>query len=367
MSMSVSEKQLTDFYKQIVEGLADAVLLLDEELHLKYTNPAGEMLFELSSKRLKGMNIDELFPGDSKLVNAVRNAQLSGNPFTERSIRVNLANMRSCVADCVVTSLRESPGQKAPVLIELTAIDRSRRISRDENQYMQSNALRSLVRGLAHEIKNPLSGLRGAAQLLDRELHSAELKEFTSIIIEEADRLRALVNRLLGPSSLPQKTRINVHEVTERVRSLAISDERAEDKKLKIVTDYDPSIPELTADRDQLIQALLNIVGNAIEAANTGGTIRITTRTIRQFTIAHKRHKLVCRIDIRDDGPGIAPELQETIFLPMVTNRAEGSGLGLSIAQSLIQQHQGMIQCESEPGNTVFRVYLPLNSKDSIN
>jgi two-component system nitrogen regulation sensor histidine kinase GlnL len=210
---------------------------------------------------------------------------------------------------------------------------------------------------LAHEVKNPLGGLRGAAQLLERELPDEGLKEYTNIIIGEADRLRNLVNRMLGPNTLPQRSRLNIHEVIEHVRQLM---QVEVPDTVRFNTDYDPSIPEVSADRDQLIQALLNIVRNAVQALENKGSITLRTRTLRQFTIGHTRHKLVCQVDIIDDGPGIPEHTLETIFFPMVTTRAEGTGLGLSIAQSLIQQHDGIILCESQPGKTIFSVLLPI-------
>jgi two-component system nitrogen regulation sensor histidine kinase GlnL len=201
--------------------------------------------------------------------------------------------------------------------------------------------------------------VRGAAQLLERELPSKDLKEFTNIIIGEADRLQSLVDRMLGPNKLPKKEPLNIHQVLEHVRQLVnvgINDD------IKIITDYDPSIPDLIADRDQLIQAILNIVGNAVQALDDKGEIILSTRAVRQFTIGHVFHKLVCRIDIIDNGPGIAEDMIENIFYPMVTGRAEGTGLGLSISQSLINQHGGLIQCESQPGRTKFSLLIPFES-----
>jgi len=349
-----------ELYKQIVEGLTNAVLLLDNDLRLGYVNPAGEILFEVSSHRLKGTNIDELFTNDQGLIDEIRYALVTGNPFTQRERDITLMNRRILTADCVVTPLLDAKDrtnvEKRLMLIELNSLTRGIRISRDEHQYVQSNAMRAMIRGLAHEIKNPLGGLRGAAQLLERELHDDSLKEYTNIIIGEADRLRNLVNRLLGPNKPPQREPINVHEITEHITQL-LNAEKPDN--VRILHDYDPSIPEVEADHDQLIQAILNIAVNALNAVGNEGTITFKTRALRHYTIGQTHHKLVCKIDIIDDGPGIPEDMSETIFIPMVTSRANGSGLGLSISQSLIQQHGGMIQCKSEPGNTVFSVYLP--------
>lgn len=358
--------QHIEIYKQIVEGLTNAVLLLNRDLQLEYINPAGEILFDVSMHRLKGISIDEIFSEDQHLTNEIRQALTSGNPFTERELELTLLNRRIITTDCVVTPLLDTKDKsntdKRLMLIELNSMNRGMRITRDENQFAQSNALRAMVRGLAHEIKNPLGGLRGAAQLLERELSDEDLKEFTNIIIGEADRLRNLVNRLLGPNTPPQREPINVHEITEHLMQLLKIDKP---EKVNIVHDYDPSIPDINADRDQLIQALLNISVNALHAVGDNGTITFKTRTKRQITIGQTRHKLACQIDIIDDGPGIPEDMLETIFFPMVTNRADGSGLGLSISQTLIQQHQGIIQCKSKPGRTVFSVLLPFKNSQT--
>ncbi len=238
-------------------------------------------------------------------------------------------------------------------MVELTQLDRHLRIAREENLLEQHQVARQLVRGLAHEIKNPLGGLRGAAQLLERELVDEDLKEYTRIIIGEADRLRGLVNRMLGPNQLPQMRTCNIHQIVEHVRNLVAAEEHAE---LTLIRDYDPSIPDFRADPEQLIQALLNIVRNAAQALQGKGQIILRTRAQRQITIGQKRHKLVVRVDVIDNGPGIPDEMLETIFYPMVTGHAEGTGLGLSIAQSLVNVHGGTIECSSRPGHTEFTI-----------
>ena len=354
--------QLIDLYKQITEGLTTSVLLFNQALQLEYINPAGEILLEASRSRLKGSSIDDIFSRNESLTDDIRTSLKSGNPFTQRELSLTLSNGRIVAVDCIVTPLSDYKArQKQMMLIELHELNRGIRISREEHHATQSSAMRTLLRGIAHEIKNPLGGLRGAAQLLEREIDDPSLKEFTAIIIGEADRLRNLVNSLLGPTTLPQRVRLNIHEVTEHVSQL-INTQKTE--KIDVLHDYDPSIPELYADRDQLIQALLNISVNALNALEDKGKITFRTRTIRQVNIGHKRHKLVCQVDIIDDGPGVPEDMQETIFFPMVTNRAEGSGLGLSISQSLIQRHDGLIQCTSEPGHTIFRVLLPIENQN---
>ena len=351
-----------DFYKQILEGLTNSVLLLDRSLRVAYINPSGEMLFESSAQRLLGLKIGELINEAPQLKEEIKLAQISGQPFAQRGLELTLFNRRVVTTDFVVTpmiDIKEKNSSKRMMLIEMFASHRGDRISRDEHQAVQSNAIRAMIRGLAHEIKNPLGGLRGAAQLLERELHDDELKEFTNIIIGEADRLRNLVNRLLGPNKPTVRRNVNIHEITERVSQLINVDKPP---SVELLHDYDPSIPEIEADRDQLIQALLNIAVNAIFAVGERGVITIRTRTKRQITIGHVRHKLACQIDIIDNGPGVPEDMLETIFFPMVTSRADGSGLGLSISQSLIQQHGGIIACNSEPGLTIFSVLLPVNN-----
>jgi two-component system nitrogen regulation sensor histidine kinase GlnL len=250
------------------------------------------------------------------------------------------------------------------LVVEIRPLDRLLRISREEAILSSQQMTQVMVRGLAHEIKNPLGGLRGAAQLLARELESEHLLDYTNVIIEEADRLRNLVDRLLSTPRRLLREPVNIHEVLERVRQLVEAETQGE---LPIQRDYDPSIPELTGDREQLIQALLNVARNAQQALcdTPAPEIRFRTRTQRQFTIGNQRHRLVCQIDICDNGPGVPPDIVDNIFFPMISGRAEGSGLGLAIAQGIISQHQGLIECNSKPGNTVFSILIPLeNSND---
>jgi two-component system nitrogen regulation sensor histidine kinase GlnL len=245
-------------------------------------------------------------------------------------------------------------------IVELQQIDRHLRIRREERLLTQQALTRDVVRGLAHEIKNPLGGLRGAAQLLQSELHSQELREYTQVIIQEADRLQELVNRMLGPNRRPTYAAVNIHNVLERVRKLVLAESG---ERINVRRDYDPSIPELQADSDQLIQAMLNVIRNAVRAISDTGNITLRTRVHRNLTIANQRNRLTVEINIIDDGPGIPSEIADTLFLPMVTAGTGGIGLGLSIAQSLINQHQGLIECRSREGETVFTIYLPISEQ----
>jgi len=354
--MTPVDGQKTELLQQVMDGLATAILLINRDLKLLLINPAGEMLLRSTFNHLHETPIRDWFPYSGAFAERIQQAFESTLPFHERELTLHIPMQGSITVDCMVTPVNTDQQGARNILLELTPLDRNIRISREENQLSQNNAIRALVRGLAHEIKNPLGGIRGAAQLLERELDSEELKEYTQVIIGEADRLRNLVNRLLGPSSLPQMANVNVHEVTERVRQIVEAG-----SSIEIIKDYDPSIPPLFVDRDHLIQSLLNIVGNATQAMEgRAGNITIRTRTDRQVTIGTTRHKLVCLIEVIDNGAGIAPEMLESIFFPMVTTRASGSGLGLPIAQSLVHQNGGLISCESEPGNTVFRLILPI-------
>ena len=357
--MEDTENSRGTIYKHILEGLSSAVLLFDQDLRLDYINPTGEMLFEASANRLQNMALDELISsGDSKLRESIYHAFATSHPVTERETCINFPGNRTATVDCAITPLRDSHDRKS-LLLELQQIDRTLRISREENQLSQNKSIRALLRGMAHEVKNPLGGIRGAAQLLERELPNDSLREYTSVIIEEADRLRNLVNRMLGPNAIPNRTMLNIHEIIHHVEQLVSIEQ---EKEINFNNDYDPSIPELYADRDQLIQALLNIVGNAAEH----GQITVRTRAVRKFTIGHTIYKLVCQIDVIDNGPGIEKDMMEKIFFPMVTTRADGTGLGLPLAQSLIQQHDGIIQCHSEPGNTMFSILIPIKSEKEV-
>ena len=345
----------------LLDNLTTAVLLLDAQLQLEYMNPAAEMLLGVSGQRSRGQFISELCNEVPDGLPALRQAVASGHPFTKREAQLLSVSGQQLVVDYAATPI---PGLSGLLLLlELHPRDRLLRITKEEAQLAKQETTRLLVRGLAHEIKNPLGGIRGAAQLLARELPDEGLKDYTNVIIEEADRLRNLVDRMLGSNKLPQLAPVNIHEVLARVCSLVEAESQG---RLRLERDYDPSIPELYADREQLIQALLNIVRNAMQAIfaqkppHPPGRILLRTRALRQFTIGHQRHRLVCRVEVIDNGPGIDPALQDTLFYPMVSGRADGTGLGLAIAQNILNQHQGLIECESQPGRTVFSLFLPL-------
>ncbi|MBA1146633.1 nitrogen regulation protein NR(II) [Ectothiorhodospiraceae bacterium WFHF3C12] len=340
----------------LLENLATAVVLIDEHYRVDYLNPAAEVLFRVSTRQTNGQDIRKVVPGFAKLTDAIDRAVAQGATYTERETQIAAGPEHYITVECSVT-----PMENGRILLELTALDRHLRISKEHRLIAQNRAIRELIRGLAHEIKNPLGGIRGSAQLLDRELDHDELREYTQVIISEADRLQALVNGLLGPDAQPEKRLVNIHQILERVRHLVQAEAP---KGVQISRDYDPSIPDIQVAPDQLIQAVLNIVRNAMQAVGKDGRILLRTRTQRLFTIGNITHKLVARIDIVDNGPGIAPEFQDQIFYPMVTTRAQGSGIGLSIAQTLVSQHGGLVECSSQPGNTTFTISLPLEERD---
>jgi two-component system nitrogen regulation sensor histidine kinase GlnL len=351
----------TQLASSILGNLNTAVLLFDAELRLCYINPAGELLLAVSANAVLGKGAGELVTCPAEPVEVrLRDSLDTRQPFTEREVELCRPDGDLIRVNCTVLPLHQFESD-AQLLMELHQVDRQIRITREEHLISQHQATQALLKGLAHEIKNPLGGLRGAAQLLERELPSQELREYTRIIIDEADRLQGLLNRMLGPNQLPQLRDVNIHHVLEHVRGLLTAEYPTGPA---IIRDYDPSIPDLRADSDRLIQALLNIARNGAEAAGDAGELSFRTRVLRQFTLGNDLHRLVLRVEIADTGPGIPEKLLERIFFPMVSGRAGGTGLGLPIAQELINQHGGLIECESRPGSTRFFVYLPLEAHE---
>ena len=344
--------------------LATAVVLVDAGLSVHYMNPAAENLFEMSSKNVTGQSLDNLFTDTAVLLGAIEYARANNCSYTEHDLELEVTGRARLHLSCTVTPT-ELPGGDAhsnELLLEFRHIEQQLRIAREERLLDQSQANRELIRNLAHEIKNPLGGIRGAAQLLDHELERPNLHEYTQVIMKEADRLQSLMDRLLTPHRLPQPGPINVHEVLERVRSLLLAEYP---RGISIRRDYDVSLPLLKGDKEQLIQAVLNIARNAAQAiavaALADGEIRLRTRVLRQVTLARRRYRHALVIEITDNGPGVPQELQERIFHPLVSGREGGSGLGLTLAQSFVNQHHGVINCESVPGQTIFTILLPVD------
>ncbi|EGR1054158.1 two-component system sensor histidine kinase NtrB [Vibrio cholerae] len=350
--MSVS----AELSQTIINNQVTSVLILDESLMIRYANPAAEQLFSQSAKRLMHQSLNHLVQHSSLDLQLLTQPLQSGQSITDSDVTL-VIDSKPLMLEVTVSPI--SWHKELLLLAEMRTIGQQRRLTQELNQHAQQQAAKLLVRGLAHEIKNPLGGLRGAAQLLERMLPDPALMEYTQIIIEQADRLRGLVDRLLGPQRPGEKKWENLHLILEKVRQLV---ELEAGENLVFERDYDPSLPNILMDTDQIEQALLNIVSNAAQilANQTHGVITLRTRTVHQANIHGQRHKLVASIEIIDNGPGIPPELQDTLFYPMVSGREGGTGLGLSISQNLIDQHQGKIEVQSWPGRTVFTIYLPI-------
>jgi two-component system nitrogen regulation sensor histidine kinase GlnL len=352
-----------NLHTEILDNLKTAILLVDSDLSVSYINSAAEALLEVSGSRIIGEPITELFTEKETDQASLLQAINSISAFTKRETQIQLPSGHYITVDCAVTPIAEDDSNSSLVM-ELQPLDRLLRISREEGLLSSQQNSQALVRGLAHEIKNPLGGLRGAAQLLAKQLPDESLNDYTNIIIEEADRLSNLVNRMMGSHDLLKLQVLNIHEVLERVKGLVDAETGG---NITILRDYDPSIPDIEGDKERLIQAVLNIVRNAmysLQQSRQSKPLNITlkTRALRQFTIGSDRHRLACQIEITDNGPGIPEHIRETIFLPMVSGRADGTGLGLSIAQSIINHHKGLIECHSEPGNTVFVLSIPITA-----
>ena len=351
--------RLTGRY-QGLDLLSTAVLVFDERARVVFANQAAEQLFEASRKNLLGQAAARLFVDEGVIDRLL--AQARANDLGQQRQLVDLRRIQHepLTVQATATALY---ADDTPLLLELAEIEQQLRVSREERQLDQSEANRQLVRNLAHEIKNPLGGIRGAAQLLEAELPSPEQREYTRVIISEADRLQALVDRLLAPHRAPRVVaEFNVHEVCERVRAVMLAEFP---RGLEVVRDYDASAPDCRGDKEQLIQALLNIARNAAQAleariADRSAQIVLRTRVARHVTIARRHCRLALDLHVIDNGPGVADELRERIFFPLVSGREGGSGLGLTLAQTFVQQNEGTIEFESRPGRTDFRILLPL-------
>lgn len=339
-----------------VEHLSTAILLLDDRLRVIHANPAAENLFGIGNRQISGLPLEAVFAETDSLLSAVTHARVNDESFTEHELVLAAPGHDRAAVTCVITPVAV---QDVRMLLEFHPLEQQLKIAREQRLLTNQQANRELIRNLAHEIRNPLGGIRGAAQLLSSELPRSGLSEYIQVIIGEADRLQALLDRLLTPHKLPSYGAVNIHEVLERVRSLALAEGG---QGIAIRRDYDISLPELAhADKEQLIQALLNIVKNAVQALAGRGEITLRTRAARQVTIAKRRHRLAMQVQIIDNGPGIPQELQDRIFYPLVSGREGGTGIGLSLAQTYINEHHGIIECESQPGRTCFSVLLPLS------
>ena len=356
------------FFPTLLDQMPNAIVVFGiENQQLVYVNAAAEAALDLSRKSLEGQSVHDLF-GDNTALNDMISEVKLGHVLAQRQEMVlhslpGSIHQESIPAHVVVAAL-EDPDL---IMMEWFPIDQQLRGERDERVTQQVEANKQLMRNLAHEIKNPLGGIRGAAQLLEYELPDIGLREYTQVIIKESDRLQTLVDRLVAPHRKAHVIEaFNVHEALERVRSLVLAEFP---KGLKIIRNYDTSLPDVMGDREQLIQATLNIVHNAAQALSEEirlgiAQIELKTRVARSVTIAKHRYKLAMDLHVIDNGPGVPAEMIERIFFPLVSGREGGSGLGLTLAQTFVQQHQGFIACESHPGRTDFHIQIPYRRQE---
>jgi two-component system nitrogen regulation sensor histidine kinase GlnL len=347
---------------ELLDALVTSVFLLDQELNLSYLNAAGQTLLGLGASQAVGRRFIELARGAEALLSLFERARSGGEGVVQRELAWPAAGGADRILDCAVTLItvgRESP----QLLLEIEDITQHRRLTRENALLAQLGGSRLMVRQLAHEIKNPLGGLRGAAQLLERELLDPALREYTRVIISEADRLTNLLDSMLGPGRPPSKQLVNVHELLERVYHLLRSEAP---EGVTVDRDYDPSLPAITLDPNHIIQAMLNLGRNAIQALSAGGVqsprLVLRTRAASNVSVGAKRYRLVASIQFEDNGPGVLPEIRDTIFYPLVSGRSDGTGLGLGIAQDLVSRHGGLIEFDSAPGRTIFVIALPMDS-----
>jgi two-component system nitrogen regulation sensor histidine kinase GlnL len=344
----------------LLDALSTGIVMLDAQLCPVYANVAAQDLLAFSLNQARGRPFTDLLHEPEGLAGILRRSLASGESIADRELALRTAASPREVRtlDITLTPLEGLTGRH--LLLELADTTQRQRISRENDLMARLDSSRLMVRQLAHEIKNPLGGLRGAAQLLERELPSDSLKEYTQVIIGEADRLTALVDSMSRPSPAPSKSALNVHEICEHVYRLL----RAEaPMTLLIERDYDPSLPEAYLDRHQMIQALLNVGRNALQAQGDRGRIMVRTRARTQVTIGSALHRLVAAVQVEDNGPGVPEALRASIFYPLVTGRANGTGLGLAVAQELVTRNGGIIEFESEMGRTVFTLLLPLGEE----
>jgi two-component system nitrogen regulation sensor histidine kinase GlnL len=342
----------------LLDALSTGIVMLDAQLCAIYANVAAQDLLAFSLNQARGRPFADFLQDANGLRGILQRALDSGEGIADRELAVRAvgAPRDTRVLDVTITPLA---GQitGTHLLMELADATQRQRISRERDLLARLDGSRLMIRQLAHEIKNPLGGLRGAAQLLERELQAASLKEYTRVIIGEADRLAALVDSMAGPSRAPQKVLLNVHEICEHVYHLVRAEAPA---MISVERDYDPSLPNARLDRHQTIQALLNVARNAMQAIAGSGHIVLRTRALSNVSIGTTRHRLAASVQVEDDGRGVPAELRSSIFYPLVTGRANGSGLGLAVAQELVTRNGGFIEFESEPGHTVFTLILPL-------
>jgi two-component system nitrogen regulation sensor histidine kinase GlnL len=354
---------------RILDSLSTSVLIVDGTRSLLYLNVAAEALFGVSRNQARGRPLAELLEDSAVLDSVIDRAATTARPFSRRELALRpIYGDGELIVDCTVAPYEES-GAPGAVLIEISDATQHQRITRETALLTQIGGSRLMIRQLAHEIKNPLGGLRGAAQLLARQLDDASMREYTTVIISEADRLVTLVDTLLGPGHLPRKESVNIHELVQHVGHLLAADAPP---GVAIERDYDPSLPPLHLDRNLIIQAMLNLGKNAMQALaqsvdqnnGRGGRLVLRTRALTNVNIGARRHRLVASVQFEDNGPGVPEHLRDTLFYPLVTGRADGTGLGLAVAQDLVSRHDGLIEFQSRPGVTIFTILLPFHVTD---
>ena len=346
--------------ENILDFLETGIICLDDRLLIVSINTAAEMLFAVSGRQLRGVDIARAVPELETCRHRMTRVAYDNAALTMREMVLATADGVTRHVDLTISPRLDDRGPTR-LILEFQALDRQRRISQGDEMRSQHQANREMIRGLAHEIKNPLGGLSGAAQLLERELIDPALRQYTAVIKREAERLQDLVEGLLGPRQPPDKQRLNIHEPLEHVAALTAADHR---HQIELNRDYDPSLPDIFADHDQLVQVFLNLVDNAVAALKPcGGRITLRTRVERLVTIDKVQYRNALRVEVIDDGPGIEEARIKHIFHPMVSSHPEGGGMGLPLAQYLVQLHNGIIHCESQPGHTEFSVILPLDTE----
>jgi two-component system, NtrC family, nitrogen regulation sensor histidine kinase GlnL len=343
---------------ELIGALATGVIVLDADLCVVYANVAAQDMLAVSVNQARGRRFTDVVSVGRDLGSLLKRALHDSESFAERELPIEPLGpgKETRVVDLSITPL-DVEDARSYILLEIADATQRQRITRDADLLARQDHSRQMIRQLAHEIKNPLGGLRGAAQLLERELQSEQLREYTSVIVSEADRLTALVDSMTGPVRAPQKSNVNVHELCEHVFRLLRSEARSH---VLIERDYDPSLPNAEVDPNQIIQALLNVGRNALQAVGERGRVLLRTRALSNINIGPTRVRLAASIEVEDSGPGVPPELGESIFYPLVTGRPSGTGLGLAVSQELVTRHGGLIEFVSRPGRTVFTILLPL-------
>lgn len=345
-------------HEHLLNSLSVAIVSLDSTLTIEWLNLSAESMLGCSKRFAQGKNIASVVPLPNSLLQQISEAIKTQQSVVSRKIEILTRSHGTLTIDCVVTPVGQADNN-SQVLLELLDVDRPLKIATERALLEQQERSQIMLRGVAHEVLNPIGGIRGAAQLLEQELGKSKLTEYTDLLIKETDRLQKLLQRMLGPNTRLEMQQHNIHEMLNYVDRLLLNENPG---KTTSSYDYDPSIPELFCDREKLVQVFINLVSNALYALKDtpNPNVIFKTRVERNFTIRGELKKLVCKIHIQDNGPGIPAELTDTLFYPLVSGRSQGTGLGLSIAQSLVVQHGGLIECHQRDGHTSFEVTLPI-------